>query len=250
MKALTITSPNNSIVEDVPEPVAGDNQVVVDVTRVGICGTDQEFFTGEMVYLNSNQAKYPVRIGHEWCGVVSQIGKGVNPKWLGQRVTGDTMLGCGTCYRCTSGRQHVCADRYEIGVRNGWPGACAEKLLVPERALHALPDSIDDAIGAASVHGVAGVWGTLVIGLWGVNGDVGIGLFNGGGASQLGSQAIGALAYGVWAVVLSFIILFTLKKTIGLRVSEEVEVAGLAKNGAPGLDVEMEQFVRMLKGDK
>ena len=49
MKALTITSPNNSIVEDVPEPVAGDNQVVVDVTRAGICGTDQEFFTGEMV---------------------------------------------------------------------------------------------------------------------------------------------------------------------------------------------------------
>ena len=148
MKALTITSPNNSIVEDVPEPIAGANQVVVDVTRVGICGTDQEFFTGEMVYLHSNQAKYPVRIGHEWCGVVSQIGEGVNPKWLGQRVTGDTMLGCGTCYRCTSGRQHVCDDRFEIGVRNGWPGACAEKLLVPERALHALPDSIDDAIGA------------------------------------------------------------------------------------------------------
>ena len=66
-----------------------------------------------------------------------------------------------------------------------------------------------------------------MIGLWGVNGDVGIGLFNGGGASQLGTQAIGALAYGLWAVVLSFIILFTLKKTIGLRVSEEVEVAGL-----------------------
>tara|TARA_R110000787_G_scaffold188213_4_gene300001 strand:+ start:6115 stop:7467 length:1353 start_codon:yes stop_codon:yes gene_type:complete len=86
---------------------------------------------------------------------------------------------------------------------------------------------IDDAIGAASVHGVAGVWGTLVIGLWGVNGDVGIGLFNGGGASQLGIQATGALAYAVWTIVLSFVILFILKKTIGLRVSKEVEVAGL-----------------------
>jgi len=86
---------------------------------------------------------------------------------------------------------------------------------------------IDDAIGAASVHGVAGVWGTLVIGLWGVDGDVGIGLFNGGGASQLGTQALGAFAYAAWAIVLSFIILFALKKTIGLRVSEEVEKAGL-----------------------
>ena len=86
---------------------------------------------------------------------------------------------------------------------------------------------IDDAIGAASVHGVAGVWGTLVIGLWGVDGDTGIGLFNGGGASQLGTQAIGALAYGLWAVVLSFVIFFILKKTIGLRVTKDVELAGL-----------------------
>jgi len=86
---------------------------------------------------------------------------------------------------------------------------------------------IDDAIGAASVHGVVGVWGTVVIGLWGVDGETGLGLFNGGGASQLGVQALGALAYALWAVVLSFVILFTLKKTIGLRVSKEVEEKGL-----------------------
>tara|TARA_B110000902_G_scaffold101453_1_gene120043 strand:+ start:6263 stop:7570 length:1308 start_codon:yes stop_codon:yes gene_type:complete len=86
---------------------------------------------------------------------------------------------------------------------------------------------IDDAIGAASVHGVAGAWGTLVIGLWGVDGDTGIGLFNGGGAAQLGAQAIGVLAYAIWAVALSFIVLGILKATIGLRVSKEVEIEGL-----------------------
>ena len=86
---------------------------------------------------------------------------------------------------------------------------------------------IDDAIGAASVHGVAGVWGTLVIGLWGVDGDTGIGLFNGGGAAQLGAQAIGVLAYAIWAITLSFIVLGILKATIGLRVSKEVEIEGL-----------------------
>ncbi|MDG2437336.1 MAG: ammonium transporter [Polaribacter sp.] len=86
---------------------------------------------------------------------------------------------------------------------------------------------IDDAIGAASVHGVAGAWGTLVIGLWGVDGDTGIGLFNGGGASQLGAQAIGVLAYAVWAVVLSIIVFGILKATMGLRVSKEVEIEGL-----------------------
>lgn len=86
---------------------------------------------------------------------------------------------------------------------------------------------IDDAIGAASVHGVAGAWGTLVIGLWGVDGDTAIGLFNGGGAAQLGAQAIGVLAYAVWAVALSFIVLFILKSTMGLRVTKEVEIEGL-----------------------
>ncbi|WP_440882060.1 ammonium transporter [Tenacibaculum sp. C7A-26P2] len=86
---------------------------------------------------------------------------------------------------------------------------------------------IDDAIGAASVHGVVGIWGTLVIGLWGVNGDKGIGLFNGGGLSQLGIQVIGAIAYALWATILAFIVLYTLKKTIGLRVSKEIEEKGL-----------------------
>ena len=86
---------------------------------------------------------------------------------------------------------------------------------------------IDDAIGAFSVHGVAGVWGTLVIGLWGVDGDAGIGLFNGGGAAQLGAQAIGVIAYAVWAVVLSAIVLAILKATMGLRVTKEVEIEGL-----------------------
>ena len=181
MKAFAITGPKQSIVEIVQDPIAGEGDVIVDVSRVGICGTDQEFFTGEMVYLHTGHAKYPMRIGHEWCGTVSAIGSGVDAKWLGQRVTGDTMLGCGTCYRCTSGRQHVCENRFEIGIRKGFPGALAEKLAVPARALHALPDSIDDAMGAmvepggnslrASQAAHAGpgknilIWGTGTIGL-------------------------------------------------------------------------------------
>ena len=86
---------------------------------------------------------------------------------------------------------------------------------------------IDDAIGAASAHGVAGAWGTLVIGLWGVDGATGIGLFNGGGWNQLSIQGIGVAAYGAWAIVTSLIVLYVLKATIGLRVSEEDEKAGL-----------------------
>ncbi|PIV93886.1 MAG: ammonium transporter [Flavobacteriaceae bacterium CG17_big_fil_post_rev_8_21_14_2_50_33_15] len=87
---------------------------------------------------------------------------------------------------------------------------------------------IDDAVGAISVHGVAGAWGTLVIGLWGIDGDAGIGLFNGGGTAQLAAQAIGVLAYAFWSIVVSFIFLYIIKKVFnGLRVTEEEETVGL-----------------------
>ena len=58
---------------------------------------------------------------------------------------------------------------------------------------------IDDAIGASSVHGVVGVWGTIVIGLWGIDAEGPIGLLNGAGPDQLITQVIGALAYSIWA---------------------------------------------------
>ena len=54
-------------------------EVVVDVERAGVCGTDMEFFTGEMSYLHTGQAQYPMRIGHEWTGTVSVLGDGVEP---------------------------------------------------------------------------------------------------------------------------------------------------------------------------
>ena len=86
---------------------------------------------------------------------------------------------------------------------------------------------IDDAIGASAVHGVVGVWGTIVIGLWGVSGSDPIGLFNGAGADQLISQIIGALSYSVWAAALAFIFFSILDKTIGLRVTKKEEEEGL-----------------------
>ncbi|WP_214404956.1 zinc-dependent alcohol dehydrogenase [Pseudonocardia lacus] len=148
MRALVIIGPGRAQVQEVAPPAAAPGQVVVDVERVGLCGTDAEFFTGHMSYLHSGEAAYPIRIGHEWCGTVGAVGDGVDPSWLGRRVTGDTMLGCGSCARCRDGRHHVCADRFEIGVRGGFPGALAERLAVPASALHALPDAVDATLGA------------------------------------------------------------------------------------------------------
>lgn len=148
MRAFVVTGPGRAEVASVPVPVAGRGEVVVAVERAGVCGTDAEFFSGEMSYLHTGQAAYPLRIGHEWAGVVSAVGPGVDEAWLGRRVTGDTMLGCGRCARCVGGRQHLCDERYEIGIRNGWPGALAEYLPVPVRALYPLPSTVDFAAGA------------------------------------------------------------------------------------------------------
>ena len=148
MKAFVVTAPHEGAIRDVPDPVASEGTVIVDVHRTGICGTDVEFWTGDMAYLHQGHATYPMRLGHEWCGVVSAVGAGVDAGWLGRRVTGDTMIGCGHCDRCRSGRHNVCEGSVEIGIRGGAAGALAERLAVPATALFALPDSVDDAAGA------------------------------------------------------------------------------------------------------
>ncbi|WAU81826.1 alcohol dehydrogenase catalytic domain-containing protein [Streptomyces sp. Qhu-G9] len=148
MRAFVLTAPGEYEVREVPAPVARHGEVVVDVERAGVCGTDMEFFTGEMTYLHQGHSSYPVRPGHEWAGRVTAVGEGVDRDWLGRRVMGDTMLGCGNCRRCLRGRQHVCEKRSEVGIRGARPGALAEQLAVPASSLHALPDSVDAVLGA------------------------------------------------------------------------------------------------------
>jgi len=82
---------------------------------------------------------------------------------------------------------------------------------------------IDDPVGAISVHGVTGALGTLLVGVFATDG----GLLYGGGFHQLGVQAIGVFSIAAWAIGASFVVLFILKKTMGLRVSKEEEEDGL-----------------------
>lgn len=147
MRALIIDGPRSARVGEVEVPRPAEGQVVVDVHRVGICGTDAELYTGQLAYFEQGKSRFPLRPGHEWCGVVSAVGAGVDEAWLGARVTGDTMLGCGRCRRCRAGNGHVCADRHEIGI-TAWPGALADKVLVPATSLHRLPAAVDDRAGA------------------------------------------------------------------------------------------------------
>lgn len=183
MRAFVLTGPREFEVQDLAPPTATPGSVVIDVQRVGVCGTDVEFFTGEMQYLHEGHARFPIRLGHEWMGTVAAVGDHVDPSWIGRRVTGDTMLGCGTCRRCVAGNQHVCEFRHEVGVRNGFAGALAEQLTMPVSALHALPDTVDDVLGALVEPG-----GNALRSMWGAN------LADGDRALILGAGTIGLLA--------------------------------------------------------
>ncbi len=148
MRAFVLTGPESYVVDDVPAPEPGPGEAVIDVERVGVCGTDIEFYLGHMAYLHQGHSSYPLRLGHEWCGQVAAVGDGVDPGWIGRRVMGDTMIGDGTCRRCRRGHQHVCEHRREVGIRGGLAGALAEQLAVPVSSLHVLPDSVDPVLGA------------------------------------------------------------------------------------------------------
>ena len=126
MRALVVHGPHDARVDDVPVPEPAVGELLVRVDRAGICGTDVELFTGEMAYYARGRTHHPLRLGHEWTGTVVATGSASEGLWVGRRVIGDTMLGCGACADCRGGRQHVCADRREVGITDGWPGMLAE----------------------------------------------------------------------------------------------------------------------------
>ncbi len=104
---------------------------------------------------------------------------------------------------------------------------------------------IDDPVGAISVHGVCGVWGTLAVGLFAHYADGFVasddaGLFYGGGVAQLAVQAVGVVMVAAWVLATSGVTFWVLKRTIGIRVSEEDEIAGLdvSEHGSPGYGIE------------
>jgi threonine dehydrogenase-like Zn-dependent dehydrogenase len=142
MRALVVTGPRQAAVLTVPDPVPAAGELLVEVERVGICGTDVELYGGEMAYLDQGITHFPIRLGHEWTGRVVATGSPDDASWIGERITGDTMLGCGHCDYCVGGHHHVCPNRFEVGITDGWAGALAERVLIPTRFAYAIPDSV------------------------------------------------------------------------------------------------------------
>ncbi len=140
MKALVYTAPYRVELQDVPEPEPGPGEVLIRVAAAGICGSDIHGFRGR-----SARRKPPLVMGHEFTGRVAALGSGVEDLSVGQRVVVNPLLPCGVCELCRAGRGNICPNRKLVGMDR--PGAFAEYIAVPRRAVHLLPEEMDFSVG-------------------------------------------------------------------------------------------------------
>ena len=135
MKAATWRGENRFTIDDVPEPVAGPGQVVVSVHAAGICGTDVHATQGLFPW------QPPLVLGHEYTGVVREVGRGVSRALVGRAVGCEPSYGCGECATCAAGRVSQCPKCVRVG-------GFAERVALPARAVHALPRGLDPVTAA------------------------------------------------------------------------------------------------------
>lgn len=141
MKALVLTAPcefNYDI--GFPDPVPGAGEVLVKIKACGICGSDIHGMDGR-----SGRRQMPIVMGHEAAGEIIEVGEGVADWQLGDRVTFDSTEYCGVCEECLAGYVNLCPDRKVLGVSPGSyrrHGCFAEKIVLPERILYGIPDTL------------------------------------------------------------------------------------------------------------
>jgi len=140
MKALVHTRPYLFEIQEVPDPVPGPTDLLVKVKAVGICGSDIHGATGK-----TGRRKPPIIMGHEASGVVAQKGIKTTSFAIGDRITFDSTIYCGTCNYCTTKRINLCDNRRVLGVScNEYrqEGAMAEYIVIPERIAYSIPDTL------------------------------------------------------------------------------------------------------------
>jgi len=136
MKALHYADWNRLELADLPEPVAGDSEVVVRVAACGICGSELETFAGR-----SPRRTPPLVMGHEFCG---SIESGESDGFAtGSRVVCNAIVHCGKCVNCRNGQTQLCLNRQVFGMHRA--GAFAELVTAPASCLMQWPDDLPAA---------------------------------------------------------------------------------------------------------
>ena len=135
MKVATWRGDTRFTIDDAPDPAAGPGQVVVSVHSAGICGTDIHATQGLFPWTP------PLVLGHEYSGVVREVGRGVSKRLLGRRVACEPSFGCGECSACEAGRISQCQRATRIG-------GFTERVALPVSCVHPLPDGLDPVTAA------------------------------------------------------------------------------------------------------
>ncbi len=145
MKALVKKEPGKGIwMEDVPMPEIGINDVLVKIRKTAICGTDLHIYKWDE--WSQKTIKTPMVIGHEYVGIVTEVGSGVTSVKVGDRVTGEGHIACGHCRNCRRGMEHICENSIGVGVNR--TGCFAEYLSVPAHNVIKLDDRISDDLAS------------------------------------------------------------------------------------------------------
>ena len=145
MKALVKAHAEKGIwMQDMPEPTVGINDVKIKIKKTAICGTDLHIYKWDE--WSQKTIKTPMIIGHEYVGVISEMGDGVKHLEVGDRVTGEGHIACGHCRNCRRGKLHVCENTIGVGVDRD--GAFAEYLVIPADNVIKLDERISDEMAA------------------------------------------------------------------------------------------------------
>src|SRR6267142_5848846 len=159
MKVLLLSQYKHLEIAELPEPTPGPGEVLVRVAACGICGSDVHGYDG-----SSGRRIPPIVMGHEAAGRVAAVGPQVTGWAEGDRITFDSTISCGTCRYCARGEINLCDHRRVLGVScsdYSCDGAFAEYVIVPQRIVYHLPDSLSfseaamlEAV-AVAVHAVS-----------------------------------------------------------------------------------------------
>ena len=143
MKAVVKYGKGKGFVEirDVPEPTIKEDEVLIEVKAISVCGSDLH------IYNDAHPYWPPVTLGHEFSGIIADVGRNVKGWKVGDRIVTETRTGsCGVCYTCQSGFPQVCEQKRAYGI--GINGAYAKYVAGPARLLHHLPDQVPFEVGA------------------------------------------------------------------------------------------------------
>jgi len=155
VKAAVLHAPGEIRIEERERPQPGPREVLVQVTAVGVCGSDVHYY--EHGRIGPHVVEAPLILGHESAGRVVELGEGATKHAVGDRVTMEPGVPCGRCRECRAGRYNLCAD-VQFFATPPVDGAFTEFVAIHEDFAFALPESLSDEEGALMEPLSVGVW--------------------------------------------------------------------------------------------